>query len=114
MIRSLLLFIFAGLLAHSNADGQIVTSEPEFPVPYDSVTVYFHADKGNQELMDYSGDIWAHTGVITQESTSSSDWQYVVAEWDENTDKAKMTRVEDNLYRLGISPTIREFYDVPE
>jgi len=114
MIRSLLLLFFIGLLANNTVLGQIVTSEPEFPVPYDSVTVFFHADQGNQELMDYSGDIWAHTGVITQESTSSSDWQYVVAEWDENTDKAKMTRVEDNLYKLQIGPTIREYYDVPE
>jgi len=96
------------------AFGQVVTSEPEFPVPNDSVTVYFHADEGNQGLVDYTGDIWAHTGVITEESTSGSDWRYRVAEWDENTDKAKMTRVEPNLYKLEIKPTIREYYEVPE
>jgi len=114
MNRPLLLLLFAWIFLSQTALGQIVTTDPEFPVPYDSVTVYFHADQGNGELEDYSGDIWAHTGVITEESTSSSDWKYVVAEWDENTDKAKMTRVEQNLYKLSIKPTIREYYGVPD
>lgn len=113
MIRSLLLFVFVSSLAFQAAFGQVVTSKPEFPVPYDSVTVYFHADEGNQELMDYSGDIWAHTGVITENSTSDSDWKYVVAEWNKNTDKARMTQVEPNLYKLDITPTIRDYYGVP-
>ena len=42
-------------MATHMAFGQVVTSEPEFPVPNDSVTVYFHADEGNQGLVDYTG-----------------------------------------------------------
>lgn len=113
LIRLLPLFILS-FLATQWTSAQVVTSEPEFPVPDDSVTVFFHSDRGNQELMDYSDDIWAHTGVITEESTSGSDWKYVVADWDENTDKAKLTRVETNLYKLEIKPTIREYYGVPD
>ncbi len=93
---------------------QVVTTDPEFPLESDSVTIYFHADEGNQGLMDFDGDIYAHTGVITNESTGPSNWKYVIAEWSENTDKAKLTKVSDNLYKLKISPSINEFYGVEE
>ena len=93
---------------------QVVTTDPEFPLESDSVTIYFHADEGNQGLMDFDGEIYAHTGVITNESTGPSNWKYVIAEWSENTDKAKLTKVSDNLYKLKISPSINEFYGVEE
>jgi glycosidase len=93
---------------------QVITTNPEFPTPDKSVTIQFHADKGNQALMDYDGDIYAHTGVITNESTQSSDWKYVIAEWDANTSKAKMQQIQTNLYELEITPSIREFYGVPD
>ncbi len=93
---------------------QVVTTDPEFPTESDAVTIYFHADEGNQGLMDYDGDIYAHTGVITNQSTSSSDWKHVIAGWYENTDKAKLTEVSTNLYKLEIQPSIKEFYAVDE
>ncbi len=97
-----------------NATSQVVTTDPEFPTENDLVTIYFHADEGNQGLMDFDGDIYAHTGVITNLSASSSNWKYVIAEWSENTDKAKLTKILDNLYSLDIEPNIHDFYAVEE
>lgn len=42
--------------------GQVVTWEPEFYTQHDSVTIYFHADQGNQALEGYTGTVYAHTG----------------------------------------------------
>ena len=92
---------------------QVVTTNPAFPVENGPVTLYFHSDQGDGGLADYNGDIYAHTGVITENSNSGSDWKYVIAGWSENTDKAKLTKISDNLYSLEIQPTIREFYGVP-
>ncbi len=65
-------------------------------------------------LIDYAGDdVYAHTGVITDKSTSGSDWKYVIAEWSTNLPKAKLTKVSANVWTLTISPSIREFYGVP-
>ena len=36
--------------------------EPSEPGP---VTITFHADRGDQGLSGYAGDVYAHTGVIT-------------------------------------------------
>lgn len=113
MIKKIFI-LFSFVLLGKFSYGQIVTTNPEIPTPNDSVTIFFHADEGNQELMDYEGDIWAHTGVITEESSGSSDWKYVVAGWDENKDKARLKQVETNLYKLEIEPSIREYYGVPE
>lgn len=105
----LLLFFLPSLVV-----AQLVTTEPEFPTADNEVTIYFDATEGNGELEDYDGDVYAHTGVITEESSSDSDWKYVIADWEENTDKALMEEVEPNLYRLEITSSIREFYEVPE
>ncbi len=91
---------------------QVVTTDPEFPTADDAVTIYFDAAQGNQALKDYTGDIYAHTGLITDQSSGS--WQYVIAGWDENTEKAKLTNVSTNLYKLEIQPSIKEFYAVVE
>ncbi|WP_244828371.1 alpha-amylase family glycosyl hydrolase [Carboxylicivirga sediminis] len=103
-----LLFMF---LVSIGLKAQVVTSVPAIPVESKSVTITFYADKGNQGLMDYTGDVYAHTGVITSESTSGSDWKYAPT-WGDNSAKYKMTRVSTNVYTLEITPNIRDYYGV--
>ena len=109
--KSIIVYI-TFLVIGMNGVAQVVTTDPEFPTEYDAVTIYFHADEGNQGLMDYDGDIYAHTGVITNQSNGPSDWKHVIAEWDENTSKAMLTKVSTNLYSLEITPSIKDFYGV--
>ena len=94
---------------------QVITADPVFPTSSDAVTITFNADKGNMGLKDYAGTsrIYAHTGVITDQSTSGSDWKHVVANWGVFTAKARLVKVSANVYTLTISPSIREFYGVP-
>jgi len=112
-MRYYLFILFLLLGFQSQTTAQVVTTKPEFPTADDSVTIYFDATKGNQGLMDYTGDVYAHTGVITDKSTDNSDWRYVVTDWPNNSPKIKMKRVDTNLYKLNIGPTIREYYGVP-
>ncbi|OYT17820.1 MAG: alpha-amylase [Bacteroidetes bacterium 4572_77] len=102
------------LLIPVSVFSQVVTTNPAFPTDNQAVTIVFHAQEGDGGLADFTEDIWAHTGVITNESSSGSDWKYVIAEWSENTDKAKLTRINSNTYELNIEPSIRAFYGVPE
>ncbi|OFX89562.1 MAG: hypothetical protein A2W99_14660 [Bacteroidetes bacterium GWF2_33_16] len=109
-IQSALLFFFlsfSSLLVNS----QVITADPEFPTATNSVIIYFDATQGNQELKDFTGDIYAHTGLIT---SSSTEWKYVIAGWTVNTAKAKLTKISANLYQFTISPSIKEFYGVAE
>jgi glycosidase len=89
---------------------QIITSEPEFPTQYDSIVIYYDATKGDQGLMGYTGDVYAHTGVITSDGPG---WRYVIAEWNENIPEARLTRIDTDLYRLAIGFP-RDYYSMSD
>lgn len=92
---------------------QVVTAEPFFVTEGVPVTITFNAGQGTKGLMNYTGDVYAHTGVITDKSTTNSDWKYVVANWGVNVAKAKLTRVSTNTYQLVMPTDIRTYYNVP-
>lgn len=94
--------------------GQVITSNPEYPLPETSVLITFHAAEGNAALASFDGDIYAHTGVITSESNSNSDWKYVKTEWNENISATQLTNIGEDLWQLELTPDIRSFYSVPQ
>ena len=106
-------FLIAALLITFQIKAQLITSKPPFPTANDSVTIIFNAALGDQGLKGYTGDVYAHTGVITNLSTSYSDWRHVVTPWDTNLPKTKMKNIGTNLWELKISPSIRAYYNVP-
>lgn len=108
------LFVILFNICFFYANSQVITADPEFPNATSSVIVYFDATQGNQALKDFTGDVYAHTGLITSLSVGTSDWKHVIAAWTVNLTKAKLTKISANLYQLIISPTIKEFYAVPE
>ena len=109
-IHFLAIFIFLATLVSA----QEITTTPAFPKATDEITIVFDATKGNQGLKDYTGDIYAHTGVITSSSAGPSDWKYVIAGWSDNLAKAKMTKLSANLYELKITPSLLAYYNVPQ
>lgn len=96
-----------------NLNAQIIVSDPSFPKADDAVVITYNTAEGNKGLDGFTGDIYAHAGVITNLSTSSSDWRYVITAWGENVPKAKLSPIGNGLYQFSISPSIREFYNVP-
>lgn len=115
MKKAFIFFILAMLLPCSALFSQLISAVPAFPSDQQQTVITFNAALGNQGLMNFSGDVYAHTGVITNLSTGGSDWKYVVAPWTSNIPKAKMTRstTNPNIYTLTIGPSIRAYYGVP-
>ena len=101
------------ILGLVSSKAQVVTTDPAIPTDNASVTIYFHADRGNQGLMGFTGTVYAHLGVITDKSTSPTDWKYVKTEWDENIAANTLTRENTNLYSLVLGPSIRDYFGVP-
>lgn len=96
------------------ANAQLVRSTPAFPSELDSIVVTYDATQGSAGLLNQTGDLYVHTGVITTLSTGASDWKYVKAGWTTNTTACKLVRdaVNPNLYRFTIRPDVRSFYGV--
>ena len=92
---------------------QVITSTPALPDPNGSVEIIFYAERGTAGLRGFTGDVYAHTGVITNRSTGPTDWRYVKTNWGQNTPETKLTRISTDRWRLTI-PNIRSFYNVPQ
>ncbi|MHC1739032.1 MAG: alpha-amylase family glycosyl hydrolase [Ignavibacteriaceae bacterium] len=107
------LFIFAIIALSFSTFGQLITWTPYFATDTDSIVVTFDATQGNAGLAGYTGDVYAHTGVITNLSTGLSNWKYVKTNWGVNTPETKLTRIGTNLYQFSIKPSVRSFYGVP-
>lgn len=103
------IFCFVVCLLPS-AFSQVVYTVPEFPSQLDDVTIYFDATQGNAGLANFTEVVYAHTGVITSNSTNDSDWKFVQGEWG-TSNAPVMTRVNPNLYSLEMN--INDFYSIP-
>lgn len=87
-----------------------VQVNPPFPTTEDSITVTYDATQGTGGLRGVA-PVYAHTGVVTNRSTSNSDWKFVVAAWGTDNPKVKMTPLGNNLHSLSFQ--IRNYYGVP-
>lgn len=95
------------------AKSQLIVVSPALPNDQSSVELIFDASLGNAGLAGYTGDVYAHTGVITNKSTSNSDWKYVKSDWGVNIADCKLAPLGSNKWKLTISPSIRAYYNVP-
>jgi len=102
-----LITLFAGLKTYS----QVVSTLPVFPNENDTVMVFYHSDQGNGALEGVI-PIYAHTGVITSNSSSDTDWQHVVGNWGTPDPQVIMTYVSPNLFKIVIP--IQEFYSIDD
>ena len=51
------------------ANAQLLTWSPAFPKETDNIVITVDATKGNQGLLNYSGNVYVHLGAITNLST---------------------------------------------
>ena len=65
----------------SNVDAQLLSWTPQFSNDHSTVVITMDAAKGNQGLLNYTGTVYMHLGIITNLSTSATDWRYVPTTW---------------------------------
>src|SRR5579862_1663891 len=96
------------------AHAQELTVVPNFAVDTSSISIVVDCSKGNQGLLNYAdtGDVYVHVGVITNLSTSSSDWRYVPFTWGTTNAAAHTTPLGANKYAYTIN-NVRNFFAVP-
>ncbi len=110
----LYLLLFIALACSSDPEVTPIPSvegfsiNPSAPDADKELTITFKAPNSS-ELYGYTGDVYVYTGIISQGS-----WMYVPAAWDQNIAKCKMTKVEDNVWSIKYSPTIRQWFNSGE
>lgn len=115
MFRFLLVFLCLAF-SFSTVSGQLLTTDPLFPRLDDEVTITFDATQGSGGLANCNCDVYLHTGVITSESQSPSDWKNVQTTWGVANAAWKLTPVagQPNKYTYTISPSIRDYYNISD
>ena len=66
--------------------------------------IYFKAD-ATSPLYGHAEACYIHCGVIVD-----GVWSYVPAAWNENLDKCKMSFVKENIWKITLAPTVREWF----
>lgn len=77
-----------------------VTLSPEKPGLSEEVVLTFNAAEGDAGLKGYTGDVYLHTGLITAQSSHGGDWKRVVADWNQNDERLRLTRIAPDRYQL--------------
>ncbi len=104
-------FTFVLICLSFICSAQIVSTTPTFVTQNSGlIEVTFDASLGSGGLKDYTGtDVYAHTGVITTASASSSDWKHAPS-WLDNSPKYLLTSIGNNKWKLSITPNLKDYY----
>ncbi len=103
MKKTLFIFLIILFSPISLIFSQEIYSIPELPTDSDSIEIYFDATKATgkgQALNSYTGDLYAHTGIIT--SKSNGNWKNVIGTWGNNAVQPKLIYLANGLYKLVI------------
>ncbi len=91
---------------------QVVQIQPAFATENDSIVIILDASQaGASELLNFTGTIYAHTGVTVDSLGIVKDWQWVIAAWNANISRAALVRLSTNLYKFTIGFP-RQFYKI--
>ena len=104
---------FCGVLSYS----QLLTWTPSLFSENNAaqtLVITMDAAKGNQGLLNYSSttDVYVHIGVITNKSTSSSDWKYVKFAWATTSSAANAVYVGNNKWTY--TGNLRTFFGITD
>ena len=94
-------------------DFPFICTDPKFVTPDTTEDVLVYVNTEGTTMNNFSGDIYAHTGVLTASSTATSDWKYVKTDWGVNDASCKLSKVKQNIYKLVIKGGPRAFYGIP-
>lgn len=101
------------LLLTAVAFAQVTTNPTFITKGYaDEFTVIFDATKGNKGMVGAT-TCYAHTGVITTESKSDSDWKHAPT-WGDNSAKYKLTSIGTDLWQLTITGGMKTYYGLSD
>ena len=105
-MKKTLFLIF--LSCHVSLFAQLSWQGGSAPLPDESATLLF--DATGTPLENYTGTIYAHTGVTINNVTH---WVNVIGTWGDNNVQPALTLVSGNIYSLEFTPTINDFYGNP-
>ncbi len=107
------------LMVAISSNAQLLSWSPSFILESSTaVDITGDATLGNQGLLNYTptSDVYVHMGVITNYSTSSSDWKHVPSfcVWATTPAQGQCSYVATNKWKYTITGNLRTFFGVTD
>ncbi|MBL7751994.1 MAG: hypothetical protein JNN29_11465, partial [Chitinophagaceae bacterium] len=106
-----MLLLWMGMMAGLVSWSQLLTWTPEFANGTGNITITVDATKGNQGLLGHTGAVYVHIGVITNLSTSSTDWKHAPFTWGTTPAGAQASAAGTNKWSYSIT-NINTFFNL--
>jgi glycosidase len=115
-----IVFFLSFLVTVSITKAQLLNWTPSFPVeddPATNVVITVDATKGNQGLLNYTPttDVYVYIGVITNKSTTPTDWQHVKFPiFNTIYPQAQCTYLGNNKWQYTITGGLRSYFGITD
>jgi hypothetical protein len=101
------------LMMIASCSKNLFETNPEIVTDTSDVKITCDASQGNKGLLDYSGTVYVHLGLITNKSLFEDDWRYVKFNWGSRQPEALAIQVGENQWTYQVK-NIRQFFQVPK
>ncbi len=111
------IFTLALLFAIATTHAQLLSWSPAFIQESSTpITITMNANYGNKGLLNYAttSDVYVHIGVITNKSTSPSDWKHAPFTWGTTNAAAHCTYLGSNQWQFTITGGLRSFFSMTD
>ena len=106
--RLIRLFIVVPFISFISALGQ-VEIVPKWFDGQDSISIRYSADQGNAALKGMN-TVYGHFGLLTDQSTDSSDWKFTVGQWGQDDPQVRMNALGNEQFEIDY--TISSFHGI--
>ena len=92
----------------------LISTDPAFVTEGMTEDVTIILNTAGTAADGFTGELYAHTGVLTTANTTTGDWKHVLSEWGENKPECKLEKVDTNLWHYIVKGGPHAHYGVPE
>ena len=92
----------------------LISTDPAFVTEAMTEDITIILNTAGTAADGFSGELYAHTGVLTTDSSSTGDWKHVLSDWGQNIPECKLEKKEGNLWHYVIKGGVHAWYDVPD
>lgn len=92
----------------------LISTDPAFVTEAMTEDITIILNTAGTAADGFSGELYAHTGVLTTDSASTGDWKHVLSEWGDNIPECKLEKKEDNIWHYVIKGGVHAWYNVPD
>jgi hypothetical protein len=88
------LIVSATAITAFSCSARLLETDPDILTDTSKVTITCNGSEGNAGLLNYSGEVYVHLGLITSKSEHRDDWRYVKFTWGSMQQEAGLFRLE--------------------